>query len=140
MTTFILDTNVVASGLLTNDPASPPARMLDAVMNGDIRTLVSHELLAEYRAVLLRPAITARHGLDADAVDILLEEIALSCAVHNPASVHPDPPDPGDEHLWALMATDPGAVLVTGDRALIDAAPKAWRVLLPAEAVQEVER
>ena len=140
MKTFILDTNVVVCGLLTHDPASPPARMLDALMSGEIRSLVSLELLAEYRAVLLRPAITARHGLDANAVDILLEQIALSCAVRHPASDHPEPPDPGDAHLWALMATAPDAVFVTGDRALIDAAPREWPVLLPAEAVQEVER
>lgn len=139
MTTLILDTNVVVSGLLTGDPTSHPARMLDAMLGGTVRCLISRELLAEYRAVLLRPAIRARHGLVDGEIDAILEQIALMCAVRRPASDHPTPPDPGDAHLWALMATEPGAILVTGDRALIDAAPEGWRIVMPGEAVCELD-
>ena len=29
-------------------------------------------------------------------------------------------PDPEDAHLWALLTTDPSAVLITGDRLLLE--------------------
>lgn len=137
MTAFVLDTNVIVSGLLSGDAGSPPAQLLDAMIAGSIRCVISHELFAEYRAVLLRPAIAARHGLTEDEIDIVLEHIALQCPVRQPESEHPEPPDPGDAHLWALMAAEPKAVLVTGDRALIEAAPTGWRVVSPAEAIEE---
>jgi putative PIN family toxin of toxin-antitoxin system len=138
MRAYILDTNVVVSGLLTSDSSSPPARLLDAMMSGRARFLISHELLAEYRAVLLRPAIARRHGLNANEVDTLLEEIAVNCAVRRPAADHPEAPDPGDAHLWSLVAAEPDAALVTGDRTLVEAAPHGWRILLPADATTEL--
>jgi hypothetical protein len=42
-------------------------------------------------------------------------------------------PDPRDAHLWALLETVPGAVLVTGDQALIDAAPEGVSVIGPRD-------
>lgn len=139
MTRFIVDTNVVVSGLLTNDLTSPPARILDAMLADGIRCIVSEELLSEYRSVLLRPAISSRHGLSEDEIDTLLERLALTCAVRAPSDSAPDPPDPGDAHIWALLQAEPQAVLITGDRRLIDAAPSIWRVISPADAIEEVE-
>jgi len=134
---FIVDTNVVVSGLLTSQVDSPPARILDAMLAGRLRFVLSTELLTEYRAVLLRPVIAARHGLSSAEIDTVLERIVLHAEVREPAEGSKGrPPDLGDAHLWALMDAEPAAVLVTGDRALIDAPPSGRSVLSPAAALK----
>src|SRR5262245_2385861 len=59
----IIDTNVVVSGLLAGHSASPPAVILDGMLRARFTYLLSLEVLAEYREVLLRPRIQRRHGL-----------------------------------------------------------------------------
>ena len=54
---LVVDTNVVVSGLLTSVADAPPAMLLDAMLAGRVSFLLSTDLLAEYRDVLLRPAI-----------------------------------------------------------------------------------
>ena len=61
---FIIDTNVLVAGLITAEPKSPTARVLDAMLNGSLFYLLSAELLREYRNVLLRPRIARLHGLN----------------------------------------------------------------------------
>ena len=144
---FVVDTNVVVSGVLAGAEESPNRRILDAMVDGRMRFLLSEVLLAEYREVLLRPAIAQRHGLiDAD-VDALLEELVLNAALREtptaevdalvvemgPSGVGADPPAPGDEHIVALLSIVPGAILVTGDRRLREAVTPWRQVLTPAE-------
>lgn len=118
---FIIDTNVLVAGLLTGDAASPTARILDAMLDGGLPCLLSPALLAEYRAVLLRPKLCRAHGLDEAEVDTLLTEITANAVWREPANdaTHAAP-DPGDDHLWALLASEPAAVLVSGDRLLLE--------------------
>ncbi|MFO7631694.1 MAG: PIN domain-containing protein, partial [Caldilinea sp.] len=59
----VIDANVLVSGLLTHDPLSPLASIVDGMLVGRIRFLLSSRLLAEYREVLLRPRVQRRHGL-----------------------------------------------------------------------------
>ncbi len=53
----VIDTNVVVSDLLTGEPVPPTAVLLDGMLRGRFTYLLSLELLAEYREVLLRPRI-----------------------------------------------------------------------------------
>ena len=64
-----MDTNVVVAGLLTADSSSATARVLDAMLGGTFPFVISEELLAEYRSVLLRPRIVERHGLPESEID-----------------------------------------------------------------------
>ncbi len=114
---FVVDTNVVVAGLLTVDPAAPTARILDAMLSGGLRYLLSEALLAEYRQVLLRPKIAAAHGLAEQEVDEILLRLAANGAVRAPAEVLGGPR--GDQHLFALLESDPGALLVSGDAAVL---------------------
>jgi len=82
----VVDTNVVVAGLLASDCASPTARLLDRMLTGDLRFVLSVDLLAEYRLVLLRPAIATAHGLAAEEVDILLQRLARSAILREPAA------------------------------------------------------
>jgi len=127
----VIDTNVVVSGLLTGEPVSPTAVVLDGILRGRFTYLLSLELLAEYREVLLRPRIRRRHGLAAPDVESLLTELALNGSVRDPPRVTGPVPDFGDRHLWALLQSDPAAVLVTGDDALLHHTPEPGRVLSP---------
>ncbi len=127
----VVDTNVVAAGLLTSDEASPTARILDFMLSGSLRFLLSIELLTEYREVLLRPKIARRHGLPVDQVDRVLAAIVLQAAFREATLIAAGLSPRGDEHVVALLAVDPGAVLVTGDRALARRVGK--RALSPGE-------
>lgn len=133
---FIIDTNVLVAGLLTRQPDSATATLLDAMLNGNLFFMLSAELLAEYRAVLLRPKIRRLHGLSEPEVDGLLTELAANALVRNPPADTAYPsPDPNDAHLWALLAADPDAVLVTGDKLLLEKPRPGSVILSPAEAL-----
>jgi uncharacterized protein len=81
----VIDTNVVVSGLLSGAADLPTRRVVDAMLAGAIPFSLSETLLAEYRPVLLRPAIRKHHGLTGMEVDILLEEVVLNASVREPA-------------------------------------------------------
>jgi predicted nucleic acid-binding protein len=53
----IVDTNVLVAGLITGNDASPVARILDGMLAAVFPFVVSEALLAEYRAVLVRPGL-----------------------------------------------------------------------------------
>lgn len=127
----VIDTNVVISGLLTGERASPTAAILEDMLRGHFTYLLSLELLAEYREVLLRPRIRRRHGLGAADVEALVTELALNGSVRDPPQVAEAVPDFRDRHLWALLRSDSAAVLVTGDDALLRSPPEPGRVLSP---------
>lgn len=112
---FVVDTNVVVAGLLTLDAASPVARALDGMLAAAFPFAVSEALLAEYRAVLARPPIRARHGLDDEGIDLLLTELVRHAIVLEPGQGIAAP-DPRDQLLWDLLASRTDLARVTGDR------------------------
>ena len=128
----VVDTNVVVSGLLTAEPMAPTHRILNAKLDGRFNYLLSIELLAEYREVMLRPRIQKRHGLSARDVDVILQAIAANAMIRDPEVSGQESPDPGDAHLWALAKVQPGAVLVTGDQALLDHPAKGVVTISPS--------
>ncbi|MBI2213379.1 MAG: putative toxin-antitoxin system toxin component, PIN family [Acidobacteria bacterium] len=131
----IVDTNVVVSGLLTRDPNSPPAAILDAMLDGSLRFIVSDALVAEYVAVLSRPAIARLHRLSAGEIDRIVRAIVLSARFVTPDAATDSAPDRGDQHLWDLLDSVPGALLVTGD-AVLRRSRRHARVLSPAEFLE----
>ena len=133
----IIDTNVVVAGLLTADAETPTARILEGMIRGGFPFVLSVALLAEYRRVLTRERICERHGLSSDEIDRLLEAIAANAIVREPAASDEMAPDPGDQHLWDLLAAVPGSVLVTGDTTLLENAPGGESVMLPRSFVDD---
>ena len=132
----IVDTNVVASGLLTAEPKAPTALILDGMLRGRFVFLLSIDLLAEYRSVLLRPRIRKRHRLAETEVDAVLTEIVANGQVREVAGGLLDRGD-GDEYLRALLEDRPDCVLVTGDEALRRGLPAA-RSLSPRDFVRRL--
>ncbi len=102
----VVDTNVIVSGLIGADPNSPPARILDAMLDGRLIYLMSDELLSEYSCVLRRPGLVRLHGLTGEELDRLLADLVANAMWRAPATAG-DAPDAGDQHLWALLAAIP---------------------------------
>lgn len=117
-TPAIIDTNIVVAGLLTHRMDAPVAWILDGMLDATFPFVVSGALLAEYRDVLGRPRLCRAHGLDPREREILLTQIARNAIVLEPQSA-PPAPDPGDQHLWGLLAAHEDTRLVTGDLRLV---------------------
>lgn len=111
-------------------------RTLDALLDGLLPFLLSPALLAEYRQVLSPRKLVDRHGLQADEIDDLLTELTANAIWREPITARPAP-DPGDDHLWALLTVQPHSLLVTGDRLLLDNPPREGYVISPRACVEQ---
>lgn len=127
----VVDANVVVSGLVTASREAPTARILDALLTGRVDFVVSIDLLAEYRRVLMRPKVRRRHALSSNEIDRILEGIAETAIVREPDPDAAPAPDRGDDHLWSLLGAVTGAVLVTGDALLRAKPPEGRSVISP---------
>jgi uncharacterized protein len=133
--TLVIDTNVIVAGLISAGRNSPVASILDAMLDGRLPFLLSPALLAEYRQVLSRRKLVDLHGLQQDEIDDLLTELTANAIWREPVTALPAP-DPGDDHLWALLAVQPHSLLVTGDRLLLVNPPREGCVITPRVCVE----
>ena len=131
----IVDTNVVVSGLLTANAASAVARVLDGMLSAAFPFVLSDALLAEYRSVLGRPSLRKAHGLSVGELDVILVDLAQHAIVLAPVRTF-HAPDPGDQHLWDLLAAREDLVLVTGDKLLQQDRAMRHRIFSAAGFVQ----
>jgi putative PIN family toxin of toxin-antitoxin system len=115
----IIDTNVIVAGLLTRQADAPTALILNGMLAAIFPFVVSNALLAEYRDVLGRPRLRKLHGLSPDEIEALMVELAQHAIVLQPVAAL-QAPDPGDQHLWDLLAARGDLVLVTGDKRLLE--------------------
>ena len=128
---WVVDTNVLVSAVLT--PGGTCDQIIRAAVDGKIRLAWNASMVAEYRAVLLRP----KFGLSKTAVSALLA--AFGPAGQVSLREVPPLPDPDDEVFLAAALATADKILVTGNRAHFPpdrCAPV--RLLSPAEAVQEL--
>ncbi len=130
----IVDTNVIVSGVIGADPQSPPALILEAMLDGTLLYLMSDALLNEYSSVLRRPGLVRLHGLTDDEIDRLLADLVANGIWREPVAGG-NSPSAGDVHLWALLATYPQTQLVTDDRLLVENPPTGSSVISPRHFV-----
>ena len=136
----IVDTNVIVAGLLTANDASPVARILDGMLAAAFPFVVSEALLAEYRAVLVRPKLRKLHGLTVAEVEAILTDLVQHAIVLNtPPLAAPPAPDPGDQLLWDLLAVRADLLLVTGDKLLLQDSGMRDRVFAPQVFVAGID-
>jgi len=112
----VLDPNVVISALLS--ALGAPARTLRAWIHGEFELVVSPLLLEELDRALAYPKLRKRIGRD-DAVRVTAWLASMATVAADPD----DPPivrspDPGDDYLIALAASE-RALLVSGDAHLL---------------------
>lgn len=126
----VIDTNVVVAGLLTRRGDSPVARVLNGMLAAGFPFALSADLLSEYLDVLHRPALRKLHGLAPDDIERIVTTLAEHAMVLTPRP-GPPAPDPGDQHLWDLLAADDALWLVTGDKRLLVPMQDRERVMAP---------
>ena len=128
----VLDPNVLVSALLS--PSGAPAAILRGWIDGDFELVTSKALLAELARALAYPKLRSRIGEDEARAFIELLRRTATLA-EDPVEVLRRSRDPGDDYLLAL-AQSAAALLVTGDRDLLDIAevpvrsPRAFLVEL----------
>jgi uncharacterized protein len=105
---IVLDTNVLVSALLS--PFQAPGRILDLILAGDLHIVFDDRVMAEYRAVLLRP----KFGFDRRNVEELLEECTGNGHFLMAPPLRLDLPDPADA-MFIELAFAAQAPLVTGN-------------------------
>jgi putative PIN family toxin of toxin-antitoxin system len=134
---LVLDTNVVASGLLWD---GRPARLIDAARNGEFELFTSRMLLAELTRILRRVKFSkaiAAAGISLD--DLVLGYAELAMLV-TPASILPTVrADPDDNHVLACALAAEADLIVSGDAHLLNL--KAFHripIITAAEAVNRI--
>jgi uncharacterized protein len=137
---FIIDTNVVVAGLLTNTADSPVARIFDSMMKAGFRFAMSEALLAEYRGVLLRPKLLKLHRLTELEIDVVLTSLTRHAIILSapPQPNAPIAPDVGDQFLWNLLTSREDLMLVTGDKLLMQAGPLRARIIGAREFAAQI--
>ena len=105
----VIDTNILVSGLL--NPFGPPGRVIDLATAGELVVLFDDRILAEYRAVLLRP----RFGFHPDDVRILLEYLEHEGEHVAARSMKLKLDDPDDLPFLEVAETGIADALITGN-------------------------
>jgi putative PIN family toxin of toxin-antitoxin system len=113
----VIDPNVWVSALI--NPYGAPARVVEAVMSGQVVALLTQQLIDELAGVLMRPKFR-RWIKIADAL-AFIEALEGTAEWHpNPSAVPQRVRDPGDDYLVALAETAQVRI-VTGDPDLLEA-------------------
>ena len=109
----VIDTNVLVSALLSENPESATVQVLRKILKGEIVPLFSRDIMSEYSNVLNR----SKFGFDPETVDILLTAISEKGIEIDPKPTGATLPDMFDLPFYevAVEKRDKGAYLVTGN-------------------------
>lgn len=115
---LVLDTNVVASGLLWN---GAPAQLIDAARTDDIELFTSRVLLAELTRILRR----AKFSKAITASELSLDELVLGYAELVTLVTPTEIPltilrNPDDDHVLSCALAAQAECIVSGDHDLLD--------------------
>ena len=108
----VLDTNILIGAVITK--GTPPDRLYQAWMRGEINLITSTAQMAEVAAVLARPRL--EKFLSADEAETLVENIGTRALIlDEPPSVNLSP-DPKDNPILAAAIAGKADVIVSGDK------------------------
>ncbi len=111
----IVDTNVLVSGLISE--AGPPARIVDAILRGELVPVMSAATYAELKDVLLRPRLTTFFRRKGVTPQRLLAELEQVAQFVKPKTVQVAIRDEKDRPFLELAATNPAPdFIITGDK------------------------
>lgn len=125
----VFDTNVIVSGILF--PESVPGKVMDAILDGHCRPIVSDAILVEYEEVLRRP----KFNISTERVQHLIDAfqsigVPASFALSKHRTQFPDK----DDIIFVEAALSLKGVLVTGNKRHYPASfMQGIRVLSPAD-------
>ena len=136
---LVLDTNVVASGLLWD---GTPARLIDAAQAGAVEIYTSRILLAELARILKR----AKFANAITSSGVVLEGLVLGYAeLASLVDPLPIPPtilaDPDDDHVLACALAAQAELIVSGDRHLLGMGSfRSIEIITAAQALERVAK
>ena len=127
----VFDTNVLVSSLLTKNPDSATAKVVNAIYSGEMLPVYSREIIEEYEAVLSRP----RFPFSADAVSRLIQMIRQYGLEVTPTPTGEILPDMDDLVFYEVVMEkrDDNAYLITGN---IKHFPKREYIVTPSEMME----
>lgn len=134
----VLDTNVVASGLLWQ---GPPRGLLQAARERKVVLFTSLPLLAELMDILARRKFEKKIAMSGLAIDDIVGRYALLAITTHPAPIPATiKDDPDDDHVLACALAAHADLIVSGDRHLLDLGSyQGIRIVRPTEAVAMLE-
>lgn len=136
----VLDTNVVASGLLWD---GVPRQLLQAARNKQSRLFTSTTLLLELTDILERAKFARKLVAAQLSIDQLVERYALLTTVVHPAVIVPAIlDDPDDDQVLACAIAAAAELIVSGDRHLhsLGGQYQGIPIVTPVEAMKILEK
>jgi len=132
---LVLDTNVVASGLLWD---GRPARLIDAAQANEVELFTSRVLLAELTRILRRAKFTKAIAASGASLEELVLGYAELAILVTPVPIPPTVlDDPDDDHVLACALAGNAELVVSGDRDLLSLKTfRAIPIITPAEAMR----
>lgn len=127
----VIDTNVIVSALITKNPDSPPRKIFQAMITGEIIPLYHADILAEYEDVLKRK----KFHLKRETIVTVLEAIQQFGMKIMPKTTGEILVDMDDLIFYevAMKKQDTEAYLVTGNKKHY---PSRIFIVTPAEMLQ----
>jgi putative PIN family toxin of toxin-antitoxin system len=114
----VVDTNVLLSGLIR--PRGAPGTVVRALREGRIVPVLSRPMLEEVGAVLSRPWLQEKYGLDEAAVETVLRFLVTRGELVEPRIELRRRRDPRDDMFLEAAASASAERLVTGDKDLLE--------------------
>ena len=108
----VLDTNVLIAALITK--GTPPDRLYQAWLRGEIELITSVAQIAELAAVLARPRL--QKYLDADEAAAIIENIDTRAVIFDDLPSVDLSPDPKDNPILAAAIAGNADLIVSGDK------------------------
>ena len=136
---LVLDTNIVASGLLWD---GTPARLIDAAQAGAVEIYTSRILLAELIRILKRAKFAnaiASSGVGLEGLVLGYAELAV---LVDPLPIPPTIlADPDDDHVLACALAAQAELIVSGDRHLLGMGSfRSIEIITAAQALERVAK
>jgi putative PIN family toxin of toxin-antitoxin system len=114
----VIDTNIAISGLFWQ---GAPREVLELARSSSIRLYLSSDLLQELDEVLHRPKFAIRIARTNQSIETILQNFAALCTVITaPPLPQPVASDADDDAVLACAVAIDAAVIVSGDRHLLD--------------------
>lgn len=132
MIRIVLDTNVIVSAVLT--PFGPPARILDAVLNGNLLLLHDDRIVAEYFDVLNR----RKFNFDAELVSYLMDYIITSGEHVSAMPLQIKLKDEFDLPFIEVAISGHADALVTGNKRHFPQKLATAQIATPAEFMEKI--
>ena len=109
---IVLDTNILIGALITKD--TPPDRLYQAWLRGEIELVISSAQIAEITDVLARPRI--RQLIDAEEAAAIVENLDARAVVLDKPQPVDLSPDPKDNPILATAIAADADLIVSGDK------------------------